>query len=137
MAIRVNPHGVHYVGLTKGKRQYNKSVAVLVAEAFVPKPAQDRQGMFNSPIHLNGHKDDLQAHNLMWRPFWFAKQFHLQFKKGPTTATPILEIKTDERYSCPLIAAMAFGLLEKDIIASALNRTFAFPTFQEFRFIEE
>lgn len=137
MAIRRNPHGVHYVGLMKGKKQQNLSLARLVAEAFVSRPAQDREQKFNNPIHLNGHKDDNQAHNLMWRPYWFAREFQKQFRKGPTVAHPILEIKTQERYSCPLIAAMAFGLLEKEIISSALNRTFVWPTFQEFRFIEE
>jgi hypothetical protein len=137
MAIRRNPHGVYYVGLMKGKKQHNLSLARLVAEAFVSRPTQDRTGSFNNPIHLNGHKDDNYAHNLMWRPYWFALKFQQQFRKGPTTAVPILEIKTQERYSCPLIAAMAFGLLEQEIISSALDRTFVWPTFQEFRFVEE
>lgn len=137
MAIRRNPHGVHYVGLMKGKKQHNLSLARLVADAFVSRPAQDREGKFNNPIHLNGHKDDNQAHNLMWRPYWFARMFHQQFSKGPITAEPVLELTTQERYSCPLIAAMAFGLLEKEIISSALNRTFVWPTYQEFRFIGE
>lgn len=137
MAIRRNPHGVHYVGLMKGKKQRNVSLARLVAEAFVSRPPQDRDNKFNNPIHLNGHRDDNQAHNLMWRPYWFAKSFQQQFAKGPTVAAAVLEINTQERYSRPLIAAMAFGLLEKDIISSALNRTFVWPTFQEFRFIEE
>lgn len=137
MAIRRNPHGVYYVGLMKGKKQHNLSLARLVAEAFVSRPVQDREGRFNNPIHLNGHKDDNQAHNLMWRPYSFAVKFQQQFKDGPSTASPVLELKTQERYSCPLIAAMAFGLLEKEIILSALNRTFVWPTYQEFRFIEE
>lgn len=137
MAIRKNPHGVYYVGLMKGKKQHNLSLSRLVAEAFVSRPAQDREGRFNNPIHLNGHKDDNHAHNLMWRPYAFAVKFQQQFAKGPSTASPILELKTQERYSCPLIAAMAFGLLESDIISSAVNRTFTWPTFQEFRFIEE
>lgn len=137
LALRRNPHGIHYVGLMKGRRQHNISVARLVAEAFVSKPSQDRDNKFNTPIHLNGHKDDLQAHNLMWRPYYFARLYHQQFAKGPSTAHPVLELKTNERYSCPLIAAMAFGLLEKDIISSALNLTVVWPTFQQFRFIEE
>lgn len=137
MAIRKNPHGVHYVGLMKSKKQHNLSLTRLVAEAFVSRPAQDRAGVFNNPIHLNGHKDDNRSQNLMWRPYWFALQYQQQFRKGPTTAEPVLEINTQERYSFPLIAAMAFGLLEKEIISSALNRTFVWPTFQEFRFIEE
>lgn len=137
LAIRRNPHGVYYVGLMKGKKQHVLSLARLVAEAFVSRPAQDRSGAFNNPIHLNGHKDDNHAHNLMWRPYWFAQKFQRQFREGPTTAFPVLELGTQERYSCPFIAAMAFGLLEKEIISSALNRTWVFPTFQEFRFIEE
>lgn len=137
MAIRRNPHGIHYVGLMKGKKQHNLSLARLVAEAFVSRPPQDREGKFNNPIHLNGHKDDNYAHNLMWRPYRFALLFQKQFEIGPTTSHPILEVRTQERYSCAFIAAMAFGLLEKEIVFSALNRTFVWPTFQEFRFIGE
>lgn len=136
MAIRRNPNGVYYVGLMRGKKQYNLSLARLVAEAFVSRPPQDREGKFNTPIYLNGHKDDNHAHNLMWRPYWFAKVFHQQLKEGPTSNAPVVELKTQERYSCALIAGMAFGLLEREIIASALNRTFVWPTFQEFRFAE-
>lgn len=137
MAIRKNTYGVHYVGLVRGRKQQNLSLARLVAEAFVSRPPQDRDNKFNNPIHLNGHKDDNHAYNLMWRPYWFAREFHRQFRVGPTTAAPVLEIKTDERYSCPFIAAMAFGLLEKEIVLSALNRTYVWPTYQEFRFIGE
>lgn len=137
MAIRRNPHGVYYVGLMKGKKQHNVSLPRLVAEAFVSRPAQDRDGRFNNPIHLNGHKDDNQAHNLMWRPYWFAREYQQQFKVGPTTAVPVLELRTQERYPCPFHAAMAFGLLEREIITTALNRTIVWPTFQEFRFLEE
>lgn len=137
LAIRRNPQGISYVGLMGDEQQQNLSVAPLVAEAFVPKPAQDRNNTFNTPIHLNGHLDHNHAYNLMWRPRWFALRFQKQFRKGPTVATPVLELKTQERYSCPFIAAMAFGLIEKEIIIASLNRTFVWPTFQEFRFIEE
>lgn len=137
MAIRKNSAGVHYVGLVKGKKQYNRSLALLVATAFLPEPVSYRIDANNMPIHLNGHRDDNYAHNLMWRPYFYARLYQQQFKKGPTTAHPIVEINTDERFSCPFVAAMTFGLLESDIISSALNRTIIWLTQQEFRFVED
>lgn len=134
MAIRRNPHGVYYVGLTRGKKQHSLSLARLVAEAFVSRPEQDRNFNFNNPIHLNGLLDDNHAHNLMWRPYWFAREFQKQFRRAPLATEPVVEINTKERYEYPLIASMAFGLLEKEVVYSALNRTVAWPTFQEFRF---
>lgn len=136
MAIRRNPHGVAYVGLMKNRKQHNLSLARLVAEAHVPRP-DGYLKTFNTPIHLNGHQDHNHAYNLMWRPRWFAKMFQAQFRKGPTSVFPLVEMDTREEYSCPFVAAMAFGLLESEIITASLNRTFVWPTFQQFRFVEE
>jgi hypothetical protein len=137
MAIRKNPHGVRYVGLMKGAKQRNVSLPRLVAEAFVARPPQDRKQEFTAVIHLNGEQDNNRADNLMWRPHWFAMKYTQQFKVGPTIETPVVELKTQEFYACPWVAALSFGLLEREIVASGLNRTFVWPTFQEFRFVEE
>jgi hypothetical protein len=81
MRLSHNQYNILYVGLVSGRRQYKRSVAVLVAEAFLPD--YERTEPFDTPIHLNGDKADCRAHNLMWRPFWFAVKYHRQFQRGP------------------------------------------------------
>lgn len=136
MSVLRNAHGVCYVGLTKGYQQYRRSLPLLVAQAFVPKPMTMQKESFNKPIHLDGNQTNNRAYNLLWRPHWFAMKYTAQFKVGPTVATPVIDLKTEEKYSCPWIAALSFGLLEREIIVAGLTRTFVWPTYQEFRFLE-
>lgn len=137
LTILRNQAGVCHVGMTFDRKQYKRSLALLVAEAFVDRPPKKDPSIFNVPIHLDGHQSNNRFDNLMWRPHWFSMKYNRQFKMGPTSANPVVEIRTQERYVSPWSAALAFGLLEKEVIASALDRTYVWPTFQEFRFIAE
>lgn len=134
MAIARNQQGVCYVGLIRDSEQKKRGLALLVASAFVPKPIRTSELVV--PIHLDGDQSNNKATNLLWRPQWFAAKYAAQFKIGPTGNYPIVDLKTKEVYPTPWHAAIMFGLLEKEIIISALNRTFVWPTFQEFRFEE-
>ena len=137
LQIQRNQHGVCYVGLMRGMQQCRRSVALLVAHAFVAPPMSLQKKSFTKPIHLDGQQTNNRANNLMWRPHWFAMKYTAQFKVGPTVAEPVIDIESDERYSCPWIAALSFGLLEREVIISGLNRTYVWPTYQQFRFVEE
>lgn len=137
LTILRNQHGVCYVGLMRGHAQCRRSIPLLVAHAFVPKPMTAQRRTFDKPIHLNGDQTNNHAYNLMWRPHWFAMKYRAQFRVGPTVATPVLDLETRERYPSPWIAALSFGLLEKEVIVSGLHRTFVWPTYQQFRFVEE
>jgi hypothetical protein len=79
MALSRNQYGIVNVGLVLGRKQYKRSVALLVADAFLPTWESE---VFTSPIHLNGDRSDCRAENLMWRPRWFAAKYHRQFKTG-------------------------------------------------------
>lgn len=134
MALSQNQYGVVCVGLMRDGQQYHRSVPKLVAEAFVPHP----RGPFDTPINLNGDRWNNHVDNLMWRPRWFAVLYNRQFSyryEYPITK-PIQDIKTGEVYEHSGICAITNGLLEKDVVLSILNRTYAWPTYQEFRILE-
>lgn len=69
-----NPTGVQFVSLYSptAKRSCVKSVAVLVAEIFCPKPDDN----YNTVVHIDGDRSNNAAYNLMWRPREFAIAYH-------------------------------------------------------------
>lgn len=135
MAISQNQHGVAQVGLMRDLIQYKRGVALLVAQAFLDRP---RTPAFNTPINLNGERRDNHVDNLEWRPRWFAILYHRQFYDEPTGfREPIMDIKTKELFSTSWEAAIKYGLLDNEILIATLNRTYVWPTYQEFRVIEE
>lgn len=133
MTILRNQQGTCYVGLNIGLKQSRRSLTGLVANAFVPRLRPD----FSYPIHLDGDQTDNRATNLMWRPHWFGVKYMTQMKRGPSQpdAGPIVELESEERYPSPWVASMINGLIEIDLILSIENRTFVYPTFQQFRFL--
>jgi len=134
IAVLKNQYQNHYVCLYKEGVQLKRSLPLLVARAFVP----NQQPAFKSLIHRDTIKTNNRADNLMWRPQWFAVKYWNQAKRGKIGSdTPVVEIKHQELYPNTWEASLAFGLLEVDLILSIVNRTFTWPTFQEFRYKPE
>ncbi len=77
---RMNHEDFMMTGLVRDHRQYTRSVATLVAKAFLKDPPSDA---YNSIIHLNGDRSDCRALNLMWRPRWYAVRYHRMFSEEP------------------------------------------------------
>lgn len=131
--LLVNPHGIVHVGLYRDGVQHRRSVAVLVADAFVPKP---KLAVFNTPIHLNGDRTDVRADNLELRPLWFARKYHHQFSQPRRGLNkPIEDTATGERFKTSWEAAITFGLLDREILLAVYNRTYVFPTLQIFALV--
>lgn len=129
-----NQSGVAQVGLTRDKLQYKRGVALLVANAFLPPPISEP---FNTPINLDGDRFNNHVDNLMWRPRWFAVKYHQQFHNGKLGfRKPIMEVNTKETFPTSWCAAVKYGLLDREIMIATLNRTYVWPTYQEFRLIE-
>ena len=127
-----NQHGVVHVGLTRNLVQYRRSVALIVASAFVPKLNEH----FDTPIHLDGDRFNSEVENLMWRPKWFAARYHQQFKNGERGfKVPVLDTKTGERFKTSWEAALKYGLIDREILVATTNRTYVWPTYQVFRVI--
>lgn len=135
LAIRVTQQGHRFVGMNAGAIQCQRSVAKLVGDAFVDKLRED----FDYPIHLDGDLSDNRASNLMWRPHWFGVRYMKQMKRGQVfkEANPIVDLHTGETYQTPWMASMVNGLIESEILLAIANRTYVFPTFQEFRFVAQ
>lgn len=142
MARLVNQRGIVNVGLTKNGVQYKRSVAHLVAQAFVPVIDRTAVGnvynikvpTFDTPIHLDGDKFNNGAWNLAWRPRWFALKYLRQFREGPQGfGRPIQDMETEQIFPNSFAAAIANGLLEREVVISIMTKNYTWPTFQQFR----
>lgn len=135
LSLSVNQFGVVQVGMMQNGIQKHRSVPLLVARAFVPH----KFGVFDTPINLDGDRHNNCAYNLVWRPRWFAIKYNRQFRfpyQFPIDV-PIEDVKTGEISPNSFECAKAYGLLEEDLVLSILNRTYVWPTYQEFQILEE
>lgn len=134
MRTTSNQRGIVNVGLRREGIQYKRSVAVLVAEAFIMTA---RSLAFDTPINLDGDRCNNRAINLVWRPRWFAIKYFQQFNRSPMGFNKALEeLKTHEKFETLWEAAITFGLLEMDLFRSLIDETVVWPTYQRFRVID-
>jgi hypothetical protein len=135
LSLNPNQFGVMQVGMMRDNEQRHRSVPLLVAKAFLPEPG----GAFDTPINLDGDRTNNAVENLLWRPRWFAIKYNQQFRmQHPHRINkPIVDLKTGEVSENSLECAKKYGLLEDDLILSILNRTYVWPTYQEFGLQQE
>lgn len=133
MSLLRNQARVIHVGLVKDGRQYKRSLAKLVSDVFLPRNTLDH---FTTPIHLDGDPENNHYSNLAWRPRQFADKYHRQYNSWPLVGRPIKEVETGERFRDSWEACMKYGLLDKDVLSSVLNRRRVMPTYQIFEFAE-
>lgn len=131
---RVSQYGVAYVGLMRNWQQCIRSLPRLVARAFVQSPSE----IFNTPIQLDGDPLNCQAVNLMWRPRWYAVQYKRQFQDryANPIKVPVRSVGDGEKFPNSWTAAQRYGLLEREVVLSVVNRTPAWPTYQRFEQVE-
>jgi len=117
-------------------RQSRRSIAVMVAEAFMEEPPHDWNA---SPVHLDGDRTNCAVENLAWRPRWFAIRYHQQFHRGIAYGFKggVQHIETGEIFEDVRDAAQKFGMLEEDIIVSAHSATPVFPTWHRFQLLPQ
>lgn len=128
---RYNQYGVPYVGLMRDWQQCSRSLPLLVARAFLPRPSS----IFKTPIQIDGDRSNCRVENLMWRPRWYAVLYNRQFEGDRyehPIEEPVREVASGERFPNSLAAACRFGLLEREVVLSIVNRTPAWPTYQHF-----
>ena len=131
---RMNQYGVLYVGLMREWQQCIRSLPRMVAKAFLPPPSD----IFDTPIQLDGDPTNCRVENLMWRPRWYAILYKQQFRDryDHPLDVPIKCISDGEKFSNSLEAACRYGLLEREVVLSVLNKTPAWPTYQYFELVE-
>lgn len=129
--VSINQQGNVKVSIYRGKELYTRSVAVMVAEAFV----EGRSEFFNTPIHLDGDKTNCRADNLMWRPRWFAVNYHRQFYEEAffEHILWIQELTTGREYPSVHEACIDLGLYYNDVYRSYIHETQIPLTRHEFR----
>lgn len=130
VAISENQYGVVAVKMMKRGVQFHRSLPKIVATAFVKQESVH----FDTPINLDGNRHNNAASNLMWRPRWFARKYNEQFSDpypNPITV-PIKEVGKRKQYRDSYEVAVTFGLLEGDVVLSIMNRTYCWPTYQQF-----
>lgn len=129
-----NQFGVVQVGLMKDGVQYHRSVPLLVAKAFLPI----HPGPFDTPINLDGDRLNNHVDNLVWRPRWFAIKYNRQFRypSDMHISRQLVDIKTGEISENSMECAKRYGLLEEEIVLAIMNKTYVWPTYQEFRVFE-
>lgn len=115
-------------------QHYSRSLPLLVARVFIP---QDLEA-FDTPIHLDGDKMNCSVDNLMWRPRWFSFKFHAQFRMYPEGLinAPVRQLNDGKVFRDSREVASLYGLLEVDIFLSIQNRTYVWPTYQQFDLAE-
>lgn len=134
LATRVNQYGVAYVGLMRDWKQHIRSLPKLVALAFLPATNE----IFDTPINLDGDRMNCHVDNLMWRPRWYAVDYFNQFTErydNPIDVS-VRASETGETFPDSFAAACRYGLLEKEVVLSILNRTITWPTYQRFELVE-
>lgn len=129
-----NGQGAMKVTLSMHNQLYTKSVAKLVAQAFVWNDHDPE--IWNTPIHLDNNLENNSAANLRWRPRWFALKYQRQWRNPEYrfATTMVQDTKTLEVYNI-LEACQHFGVLLVDVMNSCTSGEDVFPTNRNFVFV--
>lgn len=127
---QVNQSGLAYVSLVREtSQQFKRSLALLVASEFILPPGVN----YDTPINKDGDRLNCSVSNLVWRPRWFAQQFHRQFwHRTHPIVEPIRDLDAGRIFRDGIDACSTHGLLEKDIHLSIMNHTVAWPLMHRF-----
>lgn len=136
MRTSVNNFGHVKITLTDyDGRRYTRSVAMLVATAFVEPP----NILCDHLVVLDGDFTNVQADNLAWRPEWFAWKYTRQLKIPQPTHFQNLHtrnIDTGQEYESIIQASIVEGLLFTQVWKSTYSRIGVFPHGHRFEIIE-
>lgn len=130
----INQQGIVKISLYKGRELITRSVAVLVADAFV----EGKSEFFDTPIHLDGDKTNCAASNLMWRPRWFAIRYHKQFfvEAFHRADVRIMDLDSGREFDSVKDACTTYGLYHNDVYRSFTHEIAVPLTLQEFRLLD-
>lgn len=134
--VSINRQGIIKVTLIKDRIFCTRSVARLVASAFVPNGADPE--LFDTPIHKDGDKTNCRADNLAWRPRWFAVRYHKQFgfPDFHSIKGRFIDVESEEVYFSVKEICVVNGLWWGDVIKSIEEGVPVFPTWQIFQPLE-
>ncbi len=128
MSTSLTNHGHVKITLKSdwSSERFTRSVAQMVAEAFVEPPSL----FCDTVIILDGNFSNVSASNLVWRPRWYTWKFTRQLKvHQPIYYKNLIvhNIVTDSYYESVMEAGMTEGLLFDDIWRSTYTGAALFP----------
>lgn len=123
------------VGLMRQGKQFKRSVARLVANAYL-EPHQSPA--FDTATCMDGDRTNCKVNNLVWRPRWFAVKYNHQFIFPSRNHIDryIREKKSGMTFIDSFEAAKWYCVLEDDLVLSIVNRTYVWPVFLFFEVVE-
>lgn len=113
-----NQGGIPNVILTKENRHYRRAIAPLVAHTYLPP---HEHYAYDTPINLDGNRFNNRVRNLAWRPLWFARKYHAQFKEPWRYTGPVQIVETGEYFDYMQEMIIKYGLIETQVLNSARN----------------
>lgn len=136
MRTSMNNFGHMKITLTRwDKTRHTRSVAQLVAEAFVSPPTL----LCDQIVMLDGDFSNVAAYNLAWRPNGFVWRYTRQLKTFQPTYyknLPVINTVTGQEYDSIVDAGMQEGLLFQDIWRSTYTGEGIFPQGFAFEILE-
>jgi len=120
-----------HVGMVRHGVQFKRGLAKIVSEHYLIQP----EPHFNTPIHLDGDLSNCHVSNLTWRPRWFAQQFSRQFNLIWRPYPPVRDLLDGMIHVNIWDLVMERGLLLSQIIHSADEGSFVFPTHDRFAWV--
>ena len=121
-----------FVALSTNGRQVQRGLALLICQTFLETPRAD----FNTPIHLDGDLANCRVSNLAWRPRWFALKHTRQFRLNLGESGAVRNIDTGIVYKTIWDVVFTFGVLYNEVVKSIINKTWVFPIYHRFEWID-
>lgn len=132
-----NNYGTMRVYLTRDydRTKHTLSLSRLVADYFVDPP----DILSDTPILLDGDQTNCAAHNIVWRPRWFAWKYRRQMHQDhprPYHNLVVINKGTRDEYANIIQAGKAEGLLFDDIWISCNTGRRIYPNSSIFEVVD-
>lgn len=115
-----------FVGLMVNGKQIQRQINRLMLASY---PTETWPEFFDTPIHLDGNKDNCRLENLRLRPRWFAVKYHKDCREDlfPQWDRDIYIEELDRTFESPWQIAREFGVLQLAVYRSLLTEEELFP----------
>lgn len=129
--------GVPMMGLMQNGVQVKRQVNTLMIETWDWMiNDQEWPDHFDTPVHLDGDRENCAIQNLMLRPRWFAIMFHKEcrMRPFPNWRQPLEIVQTGEVFHTVEDCSQTHGVLQKEIHLNINTDRTVFPYYWNFIF---
>jgi hypothetical protein len=133
--VAVNQTNWGHVKVCFTDRRLTRSVAVLVAEAFVEPPDE----LSDCVVLLDGNLNNIRADNIVWRPRQYAWRYARQVRTQQPLHyrnLPVVNLDLHVEYDSIIQAGMTEGVLFDDIWESTFMGRRPYPYHHKYRILE-